>query len=299
MATQANTAKARTQGSKAQEKAAPPKTTAASQKEIQQQKEKRKQASNPEAQAPEAKRKNVPTGNAKTGLPFAQTTSRDPERLAKDKNIANSVSNEIESAKDQIRPILEQVNNFIAEEDRKDPKERNEDELVKKCSPLISQAGDILQKCNSNVRGLDPSGQLRMRAQGEDALPEERRAASLLNELTGDTVRQINDAKAKLQNMPKAEKKMSGLWKMVGMPLVQIIAAVAMLVTGVLGLVAQLLNTVGLGQLIGGILGKVGLNKLLKGIGLDLKGGGGKGGLLGITGAISSTVFGTLDGVMG
>lgn len=108
------------------------------------------------------------------------------------------------------------MNTYIQEEDQKDPKARNEDELVEKCTPLITQAGEALQRCNSDIRGLDGTGELRMRAQGDDALPEERRAAKYLSELTGETTRSVEEAKAKLKNMPKAEKKMSGLWKMIG-----------------------------------------------------------------------------------
>jgi len=133
--------------------------------------------------------------------------------LEKDKRIANNVSNAISGCQDTIKPLLSQVNTYIEEEDRKDPKARNEDELVQKCAPLISQAGDALQKCNSDIRGLDGTGELRMRAQGEDALPEERRAAKYLSELTGETTRSVEEAKQKLKSMPKAEKKMSGLWK--------------------------------------------------------------------------------------
>jgi hypothetical protein len=247
----------------------------------------------------QGRKKSIPKQSQAQALPFTKTTERDEARKAKDRNIANSVSNEIEAARDGVRPLMEEANNLIAEQERADPKNRNEDELVKRVSPLIQQAGDILQKCNSNIRGMDPGGNLRMRAQGEDALPEERKAAKLLSELTGETVRSVQDAQKKLQSMPKAEKKMSGLWKMIGAPLVQIIGAVVLLVTGVLGLVAQLLNTVGLGQLIGGLFGKLGLNKILSSIGLDLKGGGGKGGLLGLTGGITSSVFGSLGGVLG
>jgi len=117
---------------------------------------------------------------------------------------------------------MQEANNLIAEEERKDPKERNEDELVKRVTPLIQQAGELLQKCNSGIRSLDPGGQLRMRAQGDEALPEERKAAKLLSEMTGETVRSVQDAKKKLENMPKAAKGINPLWKMVGMPLVQV-----------------------------------------------------------------------------
>jgi len=155
----------------------------------------------------------LPNTTVAKGLPFTQKTTRDPERLQKDKNIANNVSNAISGCQDTIRPLLQQVNTYIEEEDNKEPKARNEDELVEKCTPLITQAGEALQKCNTDIRGLDGDGQLRMRAQGDDALPEERRAAKYLSELTGETARSIEEAKRRLQNMPKAAKGINPLWK--------------------------------------------------------------------------------------
>jgi len=61
-------------------------------------------------------------------------------------------------------------------------------------------------------------------------------------------------------------------------PLFQIIAAVGLLLTGVLNLVGRLLNGLGLGGLVNGLLGGLGINKLLGGLGLgsvsDMLGGG-------------------------
>ena len=73
------------------------------------------------------------------------------------------------------------------------------------------------------------------------------------------------------------------------MPLVQIIGAVALLVTGVLNLVAQLLGGLGLGKLLEGAMGKLGLSSITKMLGM----GDGKGG--GILGSITSSVFGTVS----
>ncbi len=72
-------------------------------------------------------------------------------------------------------------------------------------------------------------------------------------------------------------------------PLFQILAAVGLLLAGVLGLVGQILNGLGLGGLVNGLLGGLGINKLLSGLGLgsilggndkkDKKKGGGVSGL--------------------
>jgi len=217
-----NISKARTPATQTKKPAAAPTTAAAQAKQIETKKLQ-------EAQ----RKKSLPNQTVAQGLPFTAKTSRDPARLQQDKNIANSVSNEIEQCNDGVRPLMQEANSLIAEEERKDPKERNEDELVKRVTPLIQQAGELLQKCNSGIRSLDPAGQLRMRAQGDEALPEERKAAKLLSEMTGETVRSVQEAKKKLESMPKAAKGINPLWKMVGMPLVQVRPAVCSFCFGI------------------------------------------------------------------
>ncbi|RAH86144.1 hypothetical protein BO86DRAFT_139901 [Aspergillus japonicus CBS 114.51] len=68
--------------------------------------------------------------------------------------------------------------------------------------------------------------------------------------------------------MPHAKKKINPLWTLLSEPLVQIIAAVGLLLSGVLGLVGKLLNGLGLGNLLSGLLGGLGVDKLLEGLGL-------------------------------
>lgn len=121
--------------------------------------------------------------------------------------------------------------------------------------------------------------------------------------------------------MPHAEKELNPLWGLLNEPLFQIIAAVGLLLTGVLGILGRLvsdmkhirheylscgtsghnnvrsfadtaqLGGLGLGGLLDGILGNLGLTKVLEGLGLGKvtgaltgkKDGGKKGGkLLGI-----------------
>lgn len=93
-----------------------------------------------------------------------------------------------------------------------------------------------------------------------------------MKELTSTVVKTIDDAKKKLNDMPHAKKKLNPLWGLMTQPLFQILAAVGLLLTGVLNLVGQLLNGLGLGGLVNGILGGLGIDKILEGFGL----GGGK-----------------------
>lgn len=81
-------------------------------------------------------------------------------------------------------------------------------------------------------------------------------------------VKTVDNARKRISDMPHAKKKLSPLWGLLTEPLFQIIAAVGLLLSGVLGLVGKLLNGLGLGGLVNGILGGLGINKLLGGLGL-------------------------------
>lgn len=168
--------------------------------------------------------------------------------------------------------------------DRTPRDELDEEELVNNVRPLIEEASRILQECNGSLRGCDPDGRIASQAKGRsetrEATPEEYRLADLLKELTTTVVTTIDNAKKKIADMPHAKKKLNPLWALLTEPLFQIIAAVGLLLTGVLNLVGKLLNGLGLGGLVNGLLGGLGIDKLLGGLGLgslsEVLGGGKK-----------------------
>jgi len=94
------------------------------------------------------------------------------------------------------------------------------------------------------------------------------RLAENLKELTTTVVTTIDNAKKRISDMPHAKKKLNPLWGLMTQPLFQILAAVGLLLAGVLGLVGQLLNGLGLGGLVNGLLGGLGIDKLMGGLGL-------------------------------
>jgi len=100
--------------------------------------------------------------------------------------------------------------------------------------------------------------------------------------------------------MPHAKKKLNPLWALLTEPLFQIIAAVGLLLTGVLNLVGKLLNGLGLGGLVNGLLGGLGIDKLLGGLGLgsltEMLGGGKKKGEKKKGGASNIPIVGGLMG---
>ena len=154
---------------------------------------------------------------------------------------------------------------------------------------MIEEGGKQLDETLKDIKQLDPEGkiqqQAKQRASEGEATPSEYRLAELLKELTGNVTETIDNAKRKISGMPHAEKKLNPLWGLLTEPLFQILAAVGLLLSGVLGLVGKLLGGLGLGNLVGGLLGSLGLDKILGGGGKKGAGGGLPGGLLsGLTG---------------
>ncbi|KAI2615815.1 hypothetical protein GGS26DRAFT_455348 [Hypomontagnella submonticulosa] len=193
-------------------------------------------------------------------------------QLEQDRKIAGQISFCIEQSLDKIKPICKMIVDRIDAEERKPEDERDEDELVKQVRPLIEEGGKILTEANGVIRGLDPDGRISANAKhktaAREATPEEYRLADLLKELTGTVTETIEGAKRKLENMPRAKKGINPLWGLLSEPLFQIIAAVGLLLSGVLGLVGKLLNGLGLGGLVNNLLGGLGLTKVLDGLGL-------------------------------
>lgn len=201
-----------------------------------------------------------------------------------EREIAGKMSTICTQTLEKMQPICKQIKEHMEKADSTPKEELDEEELVNKVKPLIEEGGRILQECNGSLRGLDPDGKIAAQAKGRagtgEATPEEFRLAETLKELTSTVVTTIDDAKKKLNNMPHAKKKLNPLWGLMTQPLFQILAAVGLLLAGVLGLVGQLLNGLGLGGLVNGLLGGLGINKLLASFGLtdDKKGGKKKGG---------------------
>lgn len=203
-----------------------------------------------------------------------ETEEEREARLKKeqDRKIAGQISFCITQSLDKIKPICRMIVERINQEEAKKEEDRDEEELIKQVRPLIEEGGKILTEANGVIRGLDPDGRISAQAKhhsaGNEATPEEYHLAELLKELTGTVTETIENAKRKLENMPKAKKGINPLWGLLSEPLFQIIAAVGLLLSGVLGLVGKLLNGLGLGGLVNNLLGGLGLTKVLDGLGL-------------------------------
>ncbi|KAK4165277.1 hypothetical protein QBC43DRAFT_36803 [Cladorrhinum sp. PSN259] len=220
------------------------------------------------------------------------------ERTEQDKKLAVQMSVCIEQCLDKIRPICKMITEKIDKAERTPEDERDEEQLVREVRPLIEEGGRILTEAKGIIKGLDPDGRISANAKhktaAHEATPEEYHLADVLKDLTGDVTQCIENSKKKLEDMPHAKKELNPLWGLMNEPLFQILAAVGLLLAGVLNLVGRLLSGLGLGGLVDGLLGTLGINRVLAGLGLGSfsdslkggkkKGGGGKGLLGGILG---------------
>ncbi|PYH42844.1 LEA domain protein [Aspergillus saccharolyticus JOP 1030-1] len=189
-----------------------------------------------------------------------------------DRQLAKKMSAIVGSTLDRLRPICKMISEHVDRADRTPKEELDEEQLVKDVKPLLEEGGHILQECNGAIRALDPDGHIaaaaKARAASHEASPEEYALADQLKELTETVLRTIENGKKRIAGMPHAKKELNPLWGLLSEPLFQIIAAVGLLLSGVLGLVGRLLDGLGLGGLVRGLLGGLGLDKLLGNLGL-------------------------------
>lgn len=202
-------------------------------------------------------------------------TPEEQEAAAKaesDRQLAQKMISILSQTLDQVKPVCKQIAEACEKADRTPKDELDEEKLVQTVKPLLEEGGRILQECNGAIRALDPDGRIaataKARAASRDATPEEYQLADMIKELTETVIKTIDNGKRRIVDMPHAKKKLSPLWGLLSEPLFQIIAAVGLLLNGVLGLVGRLLDGLGLGGLLNGLLGSLGLDKLINGLGL-------------------------------
>ncbi|KAK2739359.1 lea domain protein [Colletotrichum kahawae] len=194
------------------------------------------------------------------------------EQAEADRKLAQSLGAVIEQGLDRMRPICKMITGKIEKAERTPKEELDEEQLVKDVKPLIEEGGKILSELNGSVRALDPDGRIQRNAKHKsgtrEATPEEHHLADVLKELTGAITETVEGAKRKIEDMPHAKKELNPLWGLLTEPLGQILAAVGLLLAGVLNLVGRLLGGLGLGGIVDGLLGTLGLNRVLDGLGL-------------------------------
>lgn len=211
-------------------------------------------------------------------IPAPEEPKESPEeaeerkQTEQDRKLAAQMATCVQQSLDKIQPILKMITDAIESAERQPKEELDEQKLVDTVKPLLEQGGGILQEANGVIRGLDPDGRIQANAKhksaSREATQEEHRLAEVLKELTGSVTQTIEGAKKKVAGMPHAKKELNPLWGLLAEPLGQILAAVGLLLSGVLGLVGKLLSGLGLGGLLDNLLGGLGIKGVLEGLGL-------------------------------
>ncbi|KAF8248784.1 hypothetical protein K440DRAFT_649729 [Wilcoxina mikolae CBS 423.85] len=187
--------------------------------------------------------------------------------------VAKKLSSIIDNANERIKPLLEMMKQALDKaQNDKENDQLDEEALVKQVRPLIEQATNILKETQGAIKALDPDGTIANNAQRKagdhEASKEEQHLAEALGLLTGDVTKAVENAKDKISNMPKAKKDLGPLLNMLCDPLFQIVSGVGLLLNGVLSLLGNILDGLGLGGLVRNLLSGLGLEKVLKGLGL-------------------------------
>ncbi|KAJ5928393.1 hypothetical protein N7466_007349 [Penicillium verhagenii] len=194
------------------------------------------------------------------------------EKEEHERDLAKKMSAIVQQTLDSVEPLCKQITEHIERADRTPREELDEEQLVKTVKPLIEDAGNMLQECKGALRALDPDGQIaasaKARSVSHEATSEEYQLADLLKQLSQTISTTIDNGRKRIADMPHAKKKLNPLWSLLSEPLFQIIAAVGLLLSGVVGLLGNLLNGLGLGGLVRGLFGGLGIDNLLGGLGL-------------------------------
>ncbi|CAI7571169.1 unnamed protein product [Penicillium pancosmium] len=207
--------------------------------------------------------------------PEPEISPEEAEQQAKeqhDKDLAKKISTVIQQTLESVEPLCKQITEHLERADRTPREELDEEKLVQSVKPLIENAGNILQECKGTIRALDPDGSIAASAKAHsaahEATPEEYQLADLLKQLTETVMNTIEKGRQRIADMPHAKKKLNPLWTLLSEPLFQIITAVGLLLSGILGLVNNLLSGLGLGGLVNGLLGGLGIDNLINSLGL-------------------------------
>ncbi|KAJ3517815.1 hypothetical protein NMY22_g13880 [Coprinellus aureogranulatus] len=198
---------------------------------------------------------------------------RSQEEQDVDAKLAERLSIMIEESNERVVPLTKMVRQKIEQFEALKPEDRSEDQLIKEVRPLLEQAEKVLYETNGAVQGADPDKRLTNQAkrnmQDHKATPQEQRLAEALKVTIEEVQGTIEWARDKLDSYPKAKKDLGPLLDALGQPLTQIVGGVGLLLSGVLGLLGNLLSGLGLNSLLKGIFAATGLQQIYKGLGLD------------------------------
>jgi len=183
----------------------------------------------------------------------------------------------IDNALKTLEPMLKRLVKDCtdAEEKHEKSEDFNEEQFVAAIKPHIEEAGTVLERALAEIQAIDPDKKCQRRAQrnAEDnkASKNQRAIADGLQKLSSEVQKTIDECKNKVKKMPHAKSELNNMFGMLSRPLFQILSAVGLLVYGVLNLLGQVLDALGLGGVLRGLMDNLGIGKLLSALGWKLQ----------------------------
>lgn len=183
----------------------------------------------------------------------------------------------VDKGLDKVKPLLEMIDNTIDEAmKKKENGELDEDAYVDKMKPLIENAHGVMVSTLDQIKALDPENKFERLAKRhvEDAQAshDEKLLIDGCNELSTRVKATIDKGRKSIEGMPKAKRELGPLFNMLSEPLLQILGAVGLLVAGVLNLLANILNALGLGGALTTVLQGLRITNLLEAMGYSVGG---------------------------
>ncbi|KAK6500146.1 hypothetical protein TWF481_010500 [Arthrobotrys musiformis] len=183
----------------------------------------------------------------------------------------------VDKGLDKVKPLLDMIDQTIDEaEKKKENNELDEDAFVSKMKPLIENAHSVMQSTLDQIKALDPDNKFERLAkrhvEDAQASADEKMVIDGCNELSTRVQATIDKGRKAIEGMPKAKSELGPLFSMLSEPLLQILGAVGLLVAGVLNLLANILNALGLGGALTQVLQGLRIDKLLNAMGYSVTG---------------------------
>jgi len=189
--------------------------------------------------------------------------------------VMKRMANIVDKGLDKVKPLLDMIDQTIDEaEKKKENGELDEDAFVSKMKPLIENAHAVMQSTLDQIKALDPDHKFerlaKRRVEDAEGSPDEQMVIEGCKELSTRVQSTIDKGRKAIEGMPKAKSELGPLFSMLSEPLLQILGAVGLLVAGVLNLLANILNALGLGGALTQVLQGLRIDKLLNAMGYSV-----------------------------
>ncbi|KAF3941824.1 hypothetical protein ABW19_dt0208908 [Dactylella cylindrospora] len=214
-----------------------------------------------------------------SGEPIPEELSEEEKKRIADEEerdkVLKRMAQIVDRGLDKVKPLLEMIDQAIDEaEKKKENNELDEDAFVSKMKPLIENAHGTMQSTLDQIKALDPDNKFERLAkrhvEDAQATADEKLLIDGCNELSTRVQATIDKGRKAIEGMPKAKKELGPLFSLLSEPLLQILGAVGLLVAGVLNLLANILNALGLGGALTQVLQGLRITNLLESMGYSV-----------------------------